>query len=213
MRALPFLLFVSAGFSASCSPIRSSPYDPGHQLEISLHEVQTHLDELRHDISCVKAEFQIIDSRLRTFEQTLAHFKQQNAEHYFAKIDHLASQLTALEKKYGAQEASRATQSKDVESLVAHSQDTSSALKQFRQRIEELESALHKQSIYLEEVAKGKGFKTREYTVRSGDSLEKIARHHGTTVEAIKQLNNLSSDLIVAGQRLSLPSDPAAQTR
>ncbi len=43
------------------------------------------------------------------------------------------------------------------------------------------------------------------YTVQAGDSLWKIARRYGTTVEAIKQANGLTSDIIVVGQVLRIP--------
>lgn len=44
-----------------------------------------------------------------------------------------------------------------------------------------------------------------EYTVRSGDTLWLIARSYGTTVDAIKSLNGLSSDLLNIGQVLRIP--------
>ena len=45
------------------------------------------------------------------------------------------------------------------------------------------------------------------YTVRSGDSLYRIANQHGLTVDELKQLNNLESDMLRVGQRLTVPSD------
>jgi LysM repeat protein len=47
------------------------------------------------------------------------------------------------------------------------------------------------------------------YTVKSGDALIKIAAEHHTTVNAIKRLNNLSTDRIVVGQKLKLPPNTA----
>ena len=44
-----------------------------------------------------------------------------------------------------------------------------------------------------------------EYTVRAGDTLWVIARRFGTTVEAIKSLNGLTSDLLSIGQVLRIP--------
>jgi LysM repeat protein len=43
------------------------------------------------------------------------------------------------------------------------------------------------------------------YTVRWGDTLFSIARRFGTTVEAIKTENGLTSDLIIVGQELTIP--------
>jgi LysM repeat protein len=44
------------------------------------------------------------------------------------------------------------------------------------------------------------------YTVKSGDSLMKIAKAHGTTVKAIQSANNLSTTKIHVGQKLKLPT-------
>lgn len=54
------------------------------------------------------------------------------------------------------------------------------------------------------------GTNTVEYVVRSGDTLWLIARRYGTTVDAIKQLNGLSSDLLHIGQVLRIPSSQAS---
>lgn len=44
-----------------------------------------------------------------------------------------------------------------------------------------------------------------EYTVRSGDTLWVLAQRYGTTVDAIKSLNGLTSDLLSIGQVLLIP--------
>jgi LysM repeat protein len=44
------------------------------------------------------------------------------------------------------------------------------------------------------------------HTVRWGDTLYRLARRYGTTVQAIMDANNLSSARICAGQRLVIPS-------
>jgi LysM repeat protein len=43
------------------------------------------------------------------------------------------------------------------------------------------------------------------YTVKSGDTLHKIAKHFGTSVKAIEAENNLSTTKIKVGQKLKIP--------
>lgn len=45
------------------------------------------------------------------------------------------------------------------------------------------------------------------YIVRSGDSLFRIANQHGLSVDELKQLNNLETDMLRVGQRLTVPSE------
>jgi LysM repeat protein len=48
------------------------------------------------------------------------------------------------------------------------------------------------------------------YAVKSGDTLAKIAKNHGTTVKAIQAANNLSTTKIKVGQKLKLPAKAEA---
>ena len=48
------------------------------------------------------------------------------------------------------------------------------------------------------------------YKVQAGDTLSKIASQHKTTVTDLKSNNNLSSDLILVGQKLKLSNKPVA---
>lgn len=44
------------------------------------------------------------------------------------------------------------------------------------------------------------------YTVKSGDTLGKVAKANKTTVKAIRDLNKLKTDQIKVGQKLKLPA-------
>jgi LysM repeat protein len=46
---------------------------------------------------------------------------------------------------------------------------------------------------------------TGRYLVKRGDTLDRIARAHGTTVRAIKAANGLTSERIVVGRSLKMP--------
>jgi LysM repeat protein len=50
------------------------------------------------------------------------------------------------------------------------------------------------------------------YTVKSGDTLGRIAKHHGTTVKAIENANGLSTTKIKVGQKLKIPAKGETET-
>lgn len=50
------------------------------------------------------------------------------------------------------------------------------------------------------------------YTVKSGDTLSTIGKTHNVSVDQLKTWNNLSSDLIFAGQELSVSSETAKES-
>ncbi len=54
------------------------------------------------------------------------------------------------------------------------------------------------------------GTGTETYAVKSGDTLSKIAKSHGTTIKEVQKLNNLSTTQIKVGQKLKMPSRASA---
>jgi LysM repeat protein len=217
-RRIFYGLFATAALSLpSCSPLRSSPNDEKHQLELTLHEVQTNIDDLRHDINCFQTELQILDGRIKYYENTFASLKQHDLDKQQAKIDLLSQQVQSLEKKWVSFDKVQQGDTEQVKELSSHANETIAALEQFKNRIGELEHEIVVQNRRFDELAKLKGhietlskgisgdFKL--YKVRPGDSLEKIARVHKTAVEKIKKLNELDQDLIVVGQELKIPAN------
>jgi LysM repeat protein len=214
-----FVLFSLALIGVSCSPLKSSPHDEKHQVELSMHEMQTSIDDLRHDLNCYQTELQILDGRIKYYENALTGLKQQDLEKVDSKINALSQQIAALEKKSSQSDQIRENGVQDLQQLTAHANETTAALTQFKNRINELEQELAAHSRHFEEIAKLKGhfeglskqFKEtaskKTYQVRAGDTIEKIARFHQTTAERIKKANDLKQDLIVVGQELVIPDE------
>ena len=50
------------------------------------------------------------------------------------------------------------------------------------------------------------------YVVKSGDSLWKIANNFGTTVNELKSINNLKTDILKVGQKLIIPNNETIYT-
>jgi LysM repeat protein len=60
-------------------------------------------------------------------------------------------------------------------------------------------------------VVRGPGWKL--YTVRTGETLEKIARDHGVSVSDLRGWNGLRSSRIMAGQTLHVYAEPEERVR
>lgn len=58
----------------------------------------------------------------------------------------------------------------------------------------------------------GSSASTKTYTVKSGDSLSKIASQNGVTVAKLKSWNSLKSDTIYIGQKLSINGKASGST-
>lgn len=54
---------------------------------------------------------------------------------------------------------------------------------------------------------------TKEYVVKSGDSLGKIAYENGISIRALKALNGLQKDNVRVGQKLQVPAEKAAAAK
>ncbi len=196
MRSLMLRLLPLSFLTTACSPLASSPFDAKYQLELTLHVVQTNLDDLRHDISCFQTELQILDSRMKQSEAVTQTLKVQDLQQLVAHVRSLDQKLARVEKI-------KENQIHDLEQLTPHANETTLALTLLKKKLDTLEGELlavrHSHSTAVPEAAL--------YTVKAGDSLEKIARLHKTSVEEIKKINRFEQDLIVVGQILKIPSD------
>ncbi len=204
-------------FFSSCSPIRSSPHEQKHQVEMTIHEMQTDLDDLRHDVHCFQTEFEIIDGKIKHFEDVLGEVRQK----YLAKME---ESLQSLRKKIEQMEATTKVleetaekREHSIKNLSRHAEETTFAFSQYKKKMEEIEFSFLQQEeklkemaslkTTLEEIAQALKLKKESiYQVQSGDSLEKIAKHFGVSVEELKKHNHLKKDLIVKGQKLKIPS-------
>lgn len=188
-------------------------------MELTIHEVRTNLDDLRHDLNCYQTELQIVDGKIKHQENACLDLKHDYLEKQKAKVEECSQVVVLLEKRIKTMEHTLQSSVADIRKLFSHSNEMSAALSQYKNRMDELESELIACARRFDEISKLK--KTLEhiahaigeinhaqghlYKVKPGDTLEKIARAHKTDVEQLKKINELEKDLIVIGQELTLP--------
>lgn len=217
MKKIYFLIFSFLVLIVqSCSPLKSSPNEEKHQMELTLHEVQTNLDDLRHDLNCFQTEIQILDSKFSNQENESQKIKNNLVDKTQNKLDSIFLRLSELESKLVAIEQKQSLEEDSLNTLSLHANETTSALTQHKNKLSELENSNFENNKKIQEVnnlkstlkdiAKYiKATPSSAYKVKKGDSLERIAKNHKVSVEAIKELNQLDNDLIVVGQDIKIP--------
>jgi LysM repeat protein len=180
-RPFTFLSLGLGGF-CGCQAHLASLHNT-RQPEIVCEELRTEITDLKHLLHATEIEVQILEERLE-------------------KLPSL-NELAGLQKKLGILEKKQEKVLADMEALATHANQTTASLSQYRDRIQEIES---KESRTI--APKSSPTADRSiHRVKAGDTLEKIARQHHTTLAKIKQANQLEGDKIVIGQELIIPHE------
>lgn len=199
-----------------CSPLKSSPDDDKHKLELTLHEFQTNLDDVKHDVNCFQTDLSILDEKIAIQDRSLEFLKTETSEKLQDRIALLSQSLSGIERKLDGIENRQKQISNEIEKLFSHANETTTALTQHQQKINELQQESYAHTKTLQEIAKLKPaiqnlvqqgkFKEKVHTVKSGETLDKIAKQYKTSIDKIKKANDLKQeDLIFAGQELIIP--------
>lgn len=217
MKAINFSLFLAyLLILGGCSPLKSSPEDEKHKLELTLHEVQANLDDVKHDINCFQTDLHIMDDRIKHQEESFDKLKSESSSQIRSKIDFIEKRCALIEEKLQQFEKEQTLLQEKWENLASHANTTTTALTQHQQKILELQKETNAQSVTLKQLSHLKStlewivnkMKTDESThvVKSGETLEKIAKKYNITVDKLKKINNLKKDLIFSGQQLQIPN-------
>lgn len=172
---------------------------------MSMDEMRLELADVKHELKSTQVELNLLDERVRKQTSSIeisskTKADSSNLEHRIAYLEQLLEKTTA-----------------DLRTLSNH---TTQALK----KLAAIENEIISHENRLDEVVKLKGTltsisqaigqpaspsknTTSSYRVKAGDSLEKIARSHKTSISALKNLNNLKNDKIVVGQELRIPDE------
>lgn len=189
----------------------------GYYTEPALDELRIEIDDLKHAIKSTQVELSILDERVQKQNASLTSVKGSLANPESSPLSQLASQMALLEKKVSSLEKTLEKAANDLRTLSISASQTLN-------KMQILEEGILSHEKRLDEVAKLKGTLTsiskaigqkpsdapsskKSYLVKAGDSLERIARNHNTTVKVLRQINTLSNDKIVPGQELRLPDD------
>ncbi len=208
--------FVLAIFMlSSCSSHLALLHKEKHDTIVALDEMRIELSDMKHSLNNSQVEIQLLEEKIRAqdishnISKTQSTSSALNAEQKLAYIERRLVQLESLQEKLAS----------ELRKLSLHANQTSGSLSDYQNRINGIETDIASQSQRVQELSElkttlksiSKAIKAKStketYTVKGGDTLEKIARMYKTSVEAIKKENQLNSTKIVVGQDLKIPYD------
>lgn len=202
---IPFL-------AIGCTTMTSTSKQEKERVEVSMHKIRTDLEEIKHDLNTNQMEMHILEGKLINHEDQVLSIKEEALDHHQNMLADLKKQTDTLTKKFERIEKKQQAIVNDLKAYNENAKETHVVLSQYKEKFLEIENYLKKQHLAIKEMKKVKeelssllGNQT-SYTVKTGDSLQKIAKKFHVTADALKRANHMKSDLIIAGQELIIPN-------
>jgi Mg2+ and Co2+ transporter CorA len=217
-------------FFLPCLNLDAAPQRGGQQYyqdpnAMAIGEIRNSLESLKHAVNNQEVEIHIFDEKLKNFDEIIESMRDQFSDAGKQQKELVKGNCASLEAKIMALETTSKGLINDLRQFKTHSNETTDLLNQYRQKFRDLETSIDQQNQNIEHLqaamqslmeamhvkhqnltpASATPVSGRTYKVKSGDSLEKIARAHQTTIQAIKQANQLTNDKIVVGKTLVIP--------
>ena len=222
MKRKLLILNLAAALSAASLYAAPPKYQYGQENSIAIRELQASVDEMRHEIKNHETEIRTYEEKFATQELIIDSLREQNANMSKANQDLTKSNLANIEMKIGSLDTASKGLVSDLRQIKSHANESSSAIGSCQQKIVAIEKIVEVQNQNLvnlsaaikslmsvlevkHDLTDSLESGVRVYRVAAGDSLEKIARLHKTTIKALKEYNDLNSDRINIGQNIKIP--------
>jgi LysM repeat protein len=167
------------------------------------------VDDLQTEVDNHTTEIRIIEEKLKNQLLIVESIRDQVQETNQSQKDLVKNNSVGLENRILSLESSLKSISADLRQMQTHANETANALKQYKQKIAEQGDTINNLQASLKTLMEALQMSatatTKNYTVQSGDTLEKIAKRNKTSVKEITQLNGLQNEKIFIGQTLKLP--------
>lgn len=197
-----------------------SPYDAQATFRRGLPKEQ--LVQLKHQVTALQSELEMLQERLNYQDGDLSSIRQE-----LDQVGHTSNQYL---EQVANLEVATSSMEQDLASVCKDNEKCQKVLAQFQSQIRQidknadvqgqnlrnLEKAVHalvelmqkndRNGNYNQRVGLNSSVSQPMHVVKEGDTLEKIARQHNTTIEAIKEANGLVNDRIIAGKKLKIPT-------
>lgn len=207
-----------------------NPSSKSHD-QTGFSQIRSTLSELKNGITNHEHEIRTFDEKLLTHESTLDSMRQEIQNAHQSQKDFFKSHTLTTDNKFTILQGTIAQLEQankslitDLKQMKTQYNDTIEIFNRYKEKIAELEATIEAQNQHmvtletglesiLEIIQAKSPSKTsnsisstgKTYKVQPGDSLDKIARLHKISVQALKDANQLTKDRILVGQSLQIP--------
>lgn len=215
------LCFLLIGGSVSLEgAYRPNYYDQDQAA--AARESKDSIDQLRLQIRNQESEIRTFEQKLESLDSVLDSLRDQLRESTQSQKEMVKGNASTVDGKLSTLEMTTKTLTQDLKQLHSHATESSQTLAGFKDKLQEIEKRLNAQNRNIENLqsavqsvlealqiksdpAPQQSATGRTYKVKNGDTLEKIAKAHNTSIQALKAVNNMNSDKIVVGKTIKIP--------
>lgn len=210
MRCLAKVLLLASSVAlllVSCDAVSKSS-----DQQVALQNIKADLEDLKHQMHNVSMDISIIEEKVNNQDLEFASFQDRLAAGNQAQQRVMKGSLVDVESKLDSLDKFQVGTLQDIRNLKENFNSLNSSLSQYKDKLNVAEKNVSSLKTALESIMAvvqrdiNISGNSITYKVQAGDSLDRISRRYNTTVEAIKKINDLDSDLIVIGQELRLPN-------
>jgi LysM repeat protein len=156
--------------------------------------------DVEREIENTQTEVRLLEEKLNVQETIVDALREQLFDAKNVQKDLVKGSESILDGKIIAMEGTLKGVVTDIKTLQSHLNETAKSLSSIQKDMVHMQQAMKQLMGALKEDSPS------AYRVKPGDSLDKIARHFGVSVQRIKEQNQLKGDRIVTGQALTIPS-------
>lgn len=171
-----------------------------------------------HRIKNCEIELEMLKNSISTQEQSRESLEREVSNLLKATRESIKETKESTSHKQASMDTALEKLTQDCKQLKNHSNELSKVVNELTQTVQGMKETSQQQTVAIKELEQAlrtitvaMGAKspkmpssdaTISYTVKNGDSLEKIARAHGMTLSEIKEINDLKQSKIYPGQEL-----------
>jgi len=157
-------------------------------------ELRLELSDVKHDLHSARIEINLLEERIAKQERLIASLKgsaNSSSESKLVALEKMLEKVISDLRHLNGQTGAALSKVQELELLCSSHEKKFADLANLKGTLTSISKAIGQEN-------------KKTYVVKAGDSLEKIARAHHTTVEKIKACNGMTKETIFPDQEIKL---------